>query len=126
MEGTEALLSELDPEVFTDERIRTIFRVLQEQKNSGLPLEFSSVAHHLGSDEERALFSEVSLEEVLPGDISGISLTVKGLVEENQKRKLKTLQREIELAEKAGDKEQVDRLSRSSNSLARKIHGIDP
>ena len=124
-EGTESLLAALDPDVFSDPRIRSIFRVLRERADSAGALEISSVVDHLGDDDERALFSEVSLEETLPGDAKGIQLTIKGLVEEHEKRRRETVQQEIEAAQRAGDKEQVERLLRSKSSLARKIHGLD-
>ena len=123
-DGTESLLASLDPEVFTDSRIRSIFRALRE-RNPGGALEIASVVDHLEDDDERSLFSEVSLEEALPGDVKGIQLTIKGLVEEFQKRRLKALHQEIEAARRAGDKEQEERLLRSTSSLARKIHGSD-
>jgi len=122
-DGAETLLAELELDIFTDERIGRIFRALKDLVNSGEPLEIPSVVNHLASDDERALLSEVLLEEALPGDSKAISLTINGLTQERDKRLLKTLKQELQAAQQADDKEQIQRLLGSTNSLARKIHG---
>jgi len=122
-EGGEEILGVIDSEVFTDSRARAIFRLLGERKKTGVPLDFPSVASHLDNEEERVLFSEISLEEELPGDKHGIWLTIQGLLKEHLNRKTKEIQRAIS-ATNEGNKEEIAALLRSKSSLKQQIQDL--
>lgn len=117
-------LDAIDPDLFTDPRLLSIFLVFRDAKKSDTPLDFPSLATHLERDDERALFSELACDDEPPGDGEAISSCISYLTRENWKRQAEAIQRAIEAARQTGDKEEMDRLFRSKTALAQQIHDL--
>ncbi|HET9795339.1 MAG TPA: DNA primase [Thermoanaerobaculia bacterium] len=124
--GEEAVAAfrDLDPECLSDPRLRSIFVSLREEKKDSEPLDFSVLATHLASEDERALLSELACDEPAPGGSEAISSYINQLTRKYLERRAATIQQEIVAAETRGDKEEIDRLSRSKTALAQQIHDL--
>lgn len=108
-------------ELLSDSRGRMILAAAIEAKKEGSPLDFSLVVSHLTGLEERALLSELAIAEEGPaGKEEDIASVLKSLEKKLLERQAEALQREIEAAEAAGNREEIERLYRSKLSLVRK------
>jgi DNA primase len=117
-------LRSLDPDSLSDSRLRSIFLALRAEKKDDQPLDFSVLATHLASEDERALLSELACDETSPGGSEAISSYINQLTRKHLERRAATVQQEIVAAETRGDKEEIDRLSRSMTALAQQIHDL--
>jgi hypothetical protein len=122
-EGVESVRN-LDPDALSDPRLRSILVAVQKEKKDGEPLDFSVLATHLSSEDERALLSELACDEPAPGGSEAISSYINQLTRKYLERLSATVQQEIVAAETRGDKEEIDRLSRSKTALAQQIHDL--
>ncbi|HWC66379.1 MAG TPA: DNA primase [Thermoanaerobaculia bacterium] len=123
-EDAAGFLPEIHPEHLSDPRLRSIFLAVRSSKKEGEALDFPELATHLGSEDERALLSELACDEEPPGGIEVISQYVNHLAREHLKREALAIQQAIEAARQTGDEEEIDRLLRSKTALAQQIHDL--
>ncbi|HKB69584.1 MAG TPA: DNA primase [Thermoanaerobaculia bacterium] len=116
-----AAFLEIDPEYFSDPRLRAIFLAVGSEKKEGEALDFPRVATHLETGDERTLLSELACDEEPPGGIEAISQYVNYLARGYLERQAAVVQQAIVAAESRGDKEEIDRLFRSKTALRQQI-----
>ena len=117
-------LSSIDPEYLSDPRLRSILVAVRAEKKDGEALDFPLLSTHLESEDERALLSELACDEQTPGGVEAIFSYISHLTRRHLERQAAVLQQEIVAAETRGDKEEIDRLSRSKTALAQQIHDL--
>jgi DNA primase len=115
------LLSDFDPDLLTDPRLRAIFPIVLESRKNGDALDFPSQATHLSDEDQRILFSELACDEEEPGDSDAISSYISYLTRAFLERQAAAIQQEIVAAQTKGDKEEIDRLFRSKTALKQQI-----
>ena len=123
-EDAARILPEIDPELLSDPRLRSILVALRAQEKEGRPLDFVRLATQLGSEDERAILSELACEEEKPGGPEAISSYISQLTRKLLERRAAAVQAQIVAAETRGDKEEIERLSRSKTALAQQIHDL--
>jgi replicative DNA helicase len=115
-------LPDVDPEFFSDPRLRSILVALRSQEKEGGPLDFVLLSTQLGSEDERAILSELACEEESPGGPEAISSYISQLTRRNLERRAAAVQQEIVAAQARGDaKEEIDRLLGSKTALQQQI-----
>jgi hypothetical protein len=95
---------------------------LRSQEKEGGPLDFVLLSTQLGSEDERAILSELACEEESPGGPEAISSYISQLTRRNLERRAAAVQQEIVAAQARGDaKEEIDRLLGSKTALQQQI-----
>ncbi|MGH9315666.1 MAG: DNA primase [Thermoanaerobaculia bacterium] len=100
-----------------------LVKVLRESGKASEAVDFQGQIADL-TEAERSLLSKIALEEQPPASSQGVERLLQELEKKHLKRESERLQREIERAESAGDKDLAKELARRKESLAKESVAI--
>jgi len=112
----------LDEKDFLSPQIKNIIDLLFVLDEENKPIEPSRIISYLGEDSTNRILTRLSLEEEF-SDLENIDSVffdcVRKIKEDNRKRICQRLKEEIDIAQKKGELDKVDKLLKEFNALAR-------